>query len=201
MATKTIKVEVPDDYTAKYDAATQTIKFIPEDYKVIKSFAAACEVLGISSFIPNEIQADRQLCAMYKMQIILKAVNLGHTFNLISGDVWYPYVKFISKSDIDRKIHSNESMILDFNYKDRTFTLVGGAAANGAFDGLGSFRSYSSIGSSLAPLGFFACYSKQIAQHVSKYFAALIFDCCFARELEFSLSNSEMVITNYLIND
>lgn len=201
MTTKTIKVEVPEGCTAKYDAATQTIKFIPEDYTVIKDFETACKVIGIRSAIPIAIQADRQLCAMYKMQIVLKAVNLGHTFNLISGEVWYPYVKFISKSDIDKRIHSNESMILDFNYEDRTFTLVGGAAANDAFDGLGSFRSYSSIGSSLAPFGFFACHNKQIAHHVSKYFAALIFDCCFARELGFSLSNGDVVIKNYPIDD
>ena len=209
METKTIKVEVPEGCTAKYDAATQTIKIIPQtlkiipekDYKDIKSFTAACEVLGISSAIPIEIQANRQLCAMYKMQIVLKAVNLGHTFNLISGEVWYPYVRFIGKSDVDKRIHSSESRILDFKYRGITFTLVGGFTSTGPSNGLGCFSSCYSIGRSDALISFFACHSKQIAHHVSKYFAALIFDCCFARELGFSLSNGEMVITNYLIDD
>lgn len=202
MEIKTINVEVPEGCTAKYDAVTQTINFIPEkDYKDIKSFAAACEVLGISSAIPFEILSNKQLCAMYKMQIVLKAVNLGHTFNLINGEVWYPYVRFIDKSDVDRRIYSNEYRILDFNYEDRTFTLVGSDAYLGTVDGLGGFDSLFSMGYSYANVGFFACHSKQIAQHVSKYFAALIFDCCFARDLGFSLSEGEMVTKVYPIDD
>lgn len=201
MAIKTIKVEVPEGCTAKYDAATQTIKFIPEDYTVIKDFETACRVLGISSAIPAEIQANKQLCAMYKMQIVLKAVNRGHTFNLISGTVWYPYVRFIGKGNVDREIARSESRVLDFNYEDRTFTLVGGPANYGAHAGLGCFASDYSVGGSDAGIGFFACHNEEIAHHVSKYFAALVFDCCFARELGFSLSNGEMVTKNYPIND
>lgn len=201
MAIKTIKVEVPEGCTAKYDAATQTIKFIPEDYTVIKDFETACRVLGISSAIPAEIQANKQLCAMYKMQIVLKAVNRGHTFNLISGRVWYPYVRFIGKSNVDSEIARNESRVLNFNYEDRTFTLVGGGADFGAGAGLGYFDSNYSVGDSGATIGFFACHNEEIAHHVSKYFAALVFDCCFARELGFSLSNGEMVTKNYPIND
>ena len=199
--TPAINVEVPEGCIAKYDASTQTLNFIREDYTVIKDFETACRVIGISNVIPSEIQDNRQLCAMYKMQIVLKAVNQGHTFNLISGEVWYPYVRFIGKSDVDRRIYSSESRILDFNYGGRTFTLVGGDANYGSYDGLGCFSSCYSIGRSDALIGFFACHSKQIAHHVSKYFAALIFDCCFARELGFSLSNGEMVITNYLIDN
>lgn len=201
MAIKTIKVEVPEGCTAKYDAATQTIKFIPEDYTVIKDFETACRVLGINSAIPAEIQANKQLCAMYKMQTVLKAVNRGHTFNLISGRVWYPYVRFIGKGNVDREIARNESRVLDFNYEDRTFTLVGGGANDGSDVGLGCFDSDYSVGYSLALIGFFACHNEEIAHHVSKYFAALVFDCCFARELGFSLSNGEMVTKNYPIND
>ena len=201
MVIETIKVEVPEGCIAKYDAVTQTLKFIPENYTVIKDFETACKVIGISNVIPAEIQANKQLCAMYKMQIVLKAVNRGHTFNLISREVWYPYVRFIDKSDVDRRIYSDESRVLDFNYEDRTFTLVGGDASSGSAGGLGCFYSAGSVGYSSANIDFFACHSKQIAHHVSKYFAALIFDCCFARELGFSLSNGEMVTKNYPIND
>lgn len=200
MATKTIKVEVPEGCTAKYDAATQTIKFIPEveAYTVIKDFKTACKVLGISSTIPNEIQANKQLCAMYKIQIVLNAVNQGHTFSLISGKVWYPYVRFIDKSNVERYIDRKESKVLDFNYDNDIFTLVGGGASDGSDNGLGDFRSYGSIGQTAARNGFFACHDEQKAHHVSKYFAPLLFDCCFARELDFSLSNGERVINIYV---
>lgn len=200
MAIKTINVEVPEGCIAKYDAATQTIKFIPEDYTVIKDFETACRVLGISNAIPAEIKANKQLCAIYKMQIVLKAVNRGRTFNLISGQVWFPCVRFIDKSTIDEEIARNESRVLDFNYENRTFILVGGAALYGSGAGLGCFYSYSSVGHSAAYIGSFTCHNEQIAHHVSKYFAALIFDCCFARELGFSLSNNERVTKNYPID-
>lgn len=197
-----INVEVPEGCIAKYDESTQTIKFMPTDnYTVIKDFETACKVLGISSFIPNAIQADRQLCAMYKMQIVIKAVNQGHTFNLISGEVWYPHVRFIDKNNVDRELIHGESKILDFNYDGRTFTLVSGTAYGGASDGLSRFNSAYSVGYAYATVSFFACYNEQIARHISKYFAALIFDCCFARELGFSLSNGEMVTKNYHIKD
>ena len=200
--TPAINVEVPEGCIAKYDESTHTVKFVPaENYTLIRDFETACEVLGISSFIPTIIQTNRALCAMYKMQIVLKAVNQGHTFNLISGEVWYPYVRFIDKSVVDRRIYSEESTILDFNYEDRTFTLLGGNVHDGAVDGLGCFRSDISLGCSSASFGFFACHDEQRARHISKYFAALIFDCCFARELKFSLSNGEMVTKNYHIEN
>lgn len=207
MAIKTINVEVPEGCIAKYDAATQTIKFIPiEDYTIVKDFETACRVLGISNAIPAEIKANKQLCAIYKMQIVLKAVNRGYTFNLTRGRVWFPYVRLIDKSNADRTITQRESKILDFNYveslvtEDRTLTLIGGGALFGASAGLGCFYSNDSVGFSSANIGFFACHNEQIAHHVSKYFAALIFDCCFARELGFSLSNNEMVTKNYPID-
>ena len=216
MATKTVKIEiptqanvkipainieVPEGCIAKFDESTQGIKFMPvDDYTIIKDFKTACEVLGVSSDIPAEIKVNNQLCAMYKMQIVLKAVNQGHNFYLTNGEVWYPYVRFIGKSDVDRRICSEESRILDFKYSGKTYTLVGGLTSTGPSDGLGCFSSHYSVGSvgrSDALIGFFACHSKQIAHHVSKYFAALIFDCCFSRELYFSLSNGERVTKIY----
>ena len=199
METKTIKVEVPEGCTAKYDAATQTIKFIPEDYTIIKDFETACKVLGITSAIPDEIQDDRQICAIYKMKIVLRAVNKDHTFNLIDGQVWYPYARFIEGDD---EMNYFESKVLDFNYEGKTFTLLGGSIGSTyGGRGLGVFNSIKFLGYSSADIGLFACYTEEIAHHVSKYFATLIFDCCFAGELGFSLSNGEMVTKNYHINE
>lgn len=201
MKTITINVEVPDDCTAKYDASTHTVKFIHNVYKSIKDFKTACEVLGISSVIPTEIQNNKHLCAMYKMQIVLKAVNQDHTFDLIDGDVWYPMVRFIDKRKVKKEILYEESEVLDFNYKNRTFTLVSGISYAG-INGIGAFNNYDSAGKTYAQTSLFACYNEQIAKHVSKYFAPLIFDCCFAKHLGFSLSNGEMVTTDeYFIGD
>ena len=202
MKTITINVEVPDDCTAKYDASTHTVKFIPNAYKSIKDFKAACEVLGISSFIPAEIRSNKHLCAMYKMQIVLKAVNQDHTFDLIDGDIWYPIVRFIDKRMVKKELLYGESEVLDFNYKNRIFTLVSGTSCAGTSYGIGSFNTYDSAGRTYAQTSLFACYNEQIAKHVSKYFAPLIFDCCFAKDLGFSLSNGEMVTTDeYFIGD
>ena len=202
MEIKEIKVEVPEGCTVKYESATKTIKIVPEDYTVIKDFETACRVLGISNAIPDDIQTNEQLCAMYKMQIVLKAVNRGHTFNLISGKVWYPVVRFIDKKIVDEEIMLNsEFKVLDFTYESNTFTLVGGLTYYGSQAGISYFSPFRSVGSSNASMGLFACCTESIARHVSKYFAALIFDCCFAEKLRFSLNNGERVIKNYPIND
>ena len=201
METKLIEVEVPDGFTAKYDAVTQTVKFVPETYKSIKDFETACKFLGIGCAIPIEIQANKQLCAMYQMQIVLNAVNQGHAFSLISGEIWYPCVRFIEKINVDEELAYSESKILDFIYNDTIFTLVGGLATDGLYEGLGCYKPIPSEGTCNASFGFLACYNKDIAQHVSKYFAPLIFDCYFARNLGFSLHNGVRVKKKYPIND
>ena len=201
MKTQTIKVVVPDGCTVKYDATSQTIKFIPEDYTKITSFKTACKVLGIAPEIPAGLQNNPQLRAMYQMQVILKAVNQGHVFSLISGSVYYPYVRFIGKERVREQISRDEIQVLDFTYEGRTFTLVGGRADFGTYGGLGFFGSYDSVGCSSADFGFFACHNAEIAKYVSKNFAALIFDCCFARELGFSLCDGEKVTYNHPIQN
>ena len=95
-----------------------------------------------------------------------------------------------------------ESKVLDFNYEGKTFTLLGGSIGSTyGGRGLGVFNSIKLLGYSSADIGLFGCYTEEIAHHVSKYFATLIFDCCFAGELGFSLSNGEMVTKNYHINE
>lgn len=201
MKTQTIKVEVPEGCMVKYDAANQTVKFVPEDYTVIKDFETACRVLRIGSSGPLTIFGNRQLRAMYQMQIVLKAVNRGHTFNLASGQIWYPYVRFVDKDIVDQRISCRESKVLDFDCEGRTFTLLGGSIGHSVEDGLGCFASFTSMGYADAGIGLFACHNEQIARHVSKYFARLIFDCCFAGQLGFSLSEGQRVTTVYPIND
>lgn len=80
--------------------------------------------------------------------------------------------------------------------------MVSGISYAGTSYGIGSFNNYDSAGRTYAQTSLFACYNEQIAKHVSKYFAPLIFDCCFAKDLGFSLSNGEMVTTDeYFIGD
>ena len=80
--------------------------------------------------------------------------------------------------------------------------MVSGTSWAGTSYGIGSFNTYNSAGRTYAQTSLFACYNEQIAKHVSKYFAPLIFDCCFAKDLGFSLSNGEMVTTDeYFIGD
>ena len=69
----------------------------PFDFKSIKSFEDACNHLGVSTEIPYftniGINNTRQYINMYKLDIIIRAINNGWIpdFSNCNQTKWYPY--------------------------------------------------------------------------------------------------------------
>ena len=115
------------------------------------------------------------------MQTILDALNEKHKFNLLTGTIWYPWVRFFRMKSVPK----DAEVIGHFRYQGEKFALVGGGAFAGGFAGLGSF--YSScfgVGFAFSVVGMLACKSEEIAKYVSTQFGKLVFDACFARHFK-----------------
>lgn len=165
---KTIEIECPDGYKPIYNAETGNVEIVPENI-----MGRICEVnyLGCSY--------NRSVNSLAKLQTVLDALNEGHKFNLLTGTIWYPWVRFFRMESVPE----DAEVIGHFRYQGEKFALVGGCAYRGGA-GLGYFSSYCEVGYAVSNVGMLACKSEEIAKYVSTQFGKLVFDACFARHFK-----------------
>ena len=156
------------------------------NFKDIKTLENACEALGLDYSIISIVAKDiatfsKASAAMFKLNIIRKALNLGQDLYLTKDPedsyIYYPYNPFVTESSTSYKsdIDSGKMKIIGkIKSKREEYNVLGGGAANGGIAGLGNFRSSKGVGDAFASVGFLGCANKEIAQHLGKYFGMLI---------------------------
>ena len=156
------------------------------DYKKITNFRKACDALYLNyDEIKEKADAiyniSKSSAAMFKLNIIRKALNLGQDLHLTKSPkdsyIYYPYNPFITKSSTYRKSEINSGkmeVIGKIKSEGEEYNVLGGNAVLGIYTGLGGFTFYDEVGFADASIGFLSCVSKEIAQHFGKYFGMLI---------------------------
>ena len=177
---KTIEIECPDGYKPIYNAETGNVEIVPENIMGrIKTYEDARDYLGY--LFNSEIHYTESVKALAKLQTILDALNEKHKFNLLTGTIWYPWVRFFRMKSVPK----DAEVIGHFRYQGEKFALVGGRANDGGGRaGLGSFASSDGGGYAYSSVGMLACKSEEIAKYVSTQFGKLVFDACFARHFK-----------------
>lgn len=176
---KTIEIECPDGYKPIYNAETGNVEIVPENIMGrIKTYEDARDYLGY--LFNSEIHYTESVKALAKLQTILDALNEKHKFNLLTGTIWYPWVRFFRMKSVPK----DAEVIGHFRYQGEKFALVGGYALNGCYAGLCSFASDDGVGCAYSSVGMLACKSEEIAKYVSTQFGKLVFDACFARHFK-----------------
>jgi hypothetical protein len=155
-----------------------------EDWERIKTFEDACDALGIdSSFELNGAVTKygfrKHFTALYKLDIIRQALNKDYKPSLVHGTIYYPWIRFYKSYDDAKSAvrSSNWKLCGKVEIEGTHYYLVGGDYY-GYGNGLGYFRCGSGVVS--ASLGLLCCKSREIAQHMSKYFAKEIFDAMYS---------------------
>lgn len=176
-----------------------------ENFKSVKTFYEACQTLGISisatdavistmeNQIPNYTKAS---IAMYKLNIIRQALNKGHKMEFTKGTIYYPYIPFVTKENTcynDRLRIGDVVEVAQFRVHGKEYTLLGGSALTGGFAGLGCFRSCDSLGHALAHVGFLGCATKEIAEHMSRYFVKEIFDAMYGDFVDYEWAGTNKI--------
>ena len=154
-------------------------------FRGIKTFHDACDALGInyeSAFYmaDNINKYSRASAAMFQLNIIRKALNLGQDLHLTKDSkgsyIYYPYNPFVTTDSTyyNSEIKSGDMETIGKIKSEGTMYYVLGGSAYYGCAGLGDFYSNSGVCSADADFGFFGCASEEIAQHLSKHFGMLI---------------------------
>ena len=155
-------------------------------FKDIKTFHDACDALEInyenaSHIAENIATYSRASAAMFKLNIIRKALNIGQDLHLTKDPknscIYYPYNPFITTDSTyyKSKIELGEIEIIGKIKSEGTmYYVLGGITSDSACAGLGCFTSSDGISHASAAIGFLGCANKEIAQHLSRHFGVLI---------------------------
>nr|DAX00539.1 MAG TPA: hypothetical protein [Bacteriophage sp.] len=171
---RTIEIECPDGYKPIYNAKTGNVEIVPENImERVKSYEDAMKITG------RTYGSDASKVALGKLQLILDVLNEKHKFNLLTGTVWYPWVRFFRMKSVPK----DAEVIGHFRYQGEKFALVG-IAKYSDYAGLSCFYSDLDVGYAYSNAGMLACKSEEIARYVSTQFGKLVFEACFARHFE-----------------
>jgi len=177
------------------------------NFKNITTFKKACEALGLNYddmfYITKNIATiSKASAAMFKLNIIRKALNLGQDLQLARNPrnsyIYYPYNPFVTKSSTYYKSEINSGkmeVIGKIKSKGEEYNVLSSRADVGGDAGLGYFYSNSGVGSAFADVGFLGCANKEIAQHFGKYFGMLITEAKYASMVK----DFEIVKSKYAI--
>lgn len=176
---KTIEIECPDGYKPIYNAETGNVEIVPENIMGrIKTYEDAKEHLGY--FCKGAIVYNDSARSVAKLQTILDALNEGYKFDLLTGTVWYPWVRFFRMKSVPK----DAEVIGHFRYQGEKFALVGSHTLRSGHAGFGCFNSCSDVGYASSGVGMLACKNEKIARYVSTQFGKLVFNACFARHFK-----------------
>lgn len=169
------------------------------NFKNITTFKKACEALGLNYddifYITRNIATiSKASAAMFKLNIIRKALNLGQDLHLTKDPedsyIYYPCNPFVTKSSTYYKSDINSGkieVIGKIKSEGEEYNVLGGLALNGGLAGLGRFNSSNGVGAAIAGVGFLGCANKEIAQHLGKYFGMLITEAKYGDMVDFEI--------------
>lgn len=169
------------------------------NFKNITTFKKACEALGLNYddifYITKNIATiSKASAAMFKLNIIRKALNLGQDLHLTKDPensyIYYPYNPFVTKSSTYYKsdINSGKMKVIgEIKSEGEEYNVLGGSALNDGYAGLGCFSYYFDVGRAYANFGFLGCANREIAQHLGKYFGMLITEAKYGDMVDFEI--------------
>lgn len=181
---------------------------LAKNFRSIKTFEDACKVLEISyarlkAYIDISRIYSHASAAMFKLNIIRKALNLGQDLHLTKDTndsyIYCPYNPFITISTTYYRnvIDSGDMEIIGrIKSEEEDYFVIGGSTNHGGYAGLGGFCSCEDVGYANSNYGFLGCASEEIAQHFGKYFGMLITEAKYGDIIDFEIIEDKYGSTN-----
>lgn len=194
-----------------YNSGNESLKdlalqaFSKEDlmnnFRDITTFKKACDVLGhnyddIISKINSIAEISRASAAMFKLNIIRKALNAGYDMHIsrnvygqkythypffalvIKGSTCYRGAKEIDKHEKLGEFTSERTIYEVFNW---------GVYSEIDYKGLCNYNSYKKYSFIKIDIGLLGCATEDIARHLGKYFSMLIMEAMYADIVDFEI--------------
>ena len=168
-------------------------------FEEIKTFEDAVNVLNLNIddvyITINRLEKiSKASAAMFKLNIIRKALNLGQDLHLTKGPensyIYYPYNPFVTNSSTYYKSDINSGkmeVIGKIKSEGEEYNVLGGYAFGGDSAGLGFFYYPYGVGHAYSDFGLLGCANKEIAQHLSRYFGMLITEAKYGDMVDFEI--------------
>ncbi len=176
----------------------------PTPFNKIKSFEDAVTVLGMSIDDENSIvntlkERSKAMAAMYKLNIIRKALNLEQNLHLIKSEnedslVYCPKNPFIAKGSTYYKndIECFRMEIIGrFNNNGIEYFVLNGDPGISGHSGLAVYDGLICVAHAKTEFAFLGCASAEIAEHFGKYFGMLITKAKYGDIDDFTITNDK----------
>lgn len=155
-----------------------------KSFRDIKTFEDACYTIMLHPYTEGRLiekieEVSKASAAAYKLNIIREALNKGRKMEFTKGTIYYPYTPFVTRNSTyynDELRDGSTVEVAQFMSNGEVYKLLSSGAYAGGYAGLGCFDSNFGLGRSRAVVGFLGCASKEIAEHMSRYFAKEIFE-------------------------
>ena len=204
-----------DEAREMYNSGNKTLKDLAlkvfsEDelnqstYSEIKTFEDAVTVLGMSIDDENSIvntlkKRSKAMAAMYKLNIIRKALNLGQNIHLIKSAnedslVYCPKNPFIAKGSTYYKNDiewCRMEIIGRFNNDGIEYFVLNGDPGISGHSGLAVYDGLICVAHAKTDFAFLGCASAEIAEHFGKYFGMLITEAKYGDVDDFTITNDK----------
>lgn len=176
---------------------------LTSDFKHIVTFKDACEVLGIRYNFSYMDRLNRTLSistfAMFRLNIIRRALNLGQELHFTRGSsIYYPTNPIITENSnyFDMSLKTgNMEIIGKIRSEGTIYKVLSGPTYNGNGSGLASRQSFGGLCNNNCAMGFLGCATKEIAKHFGKYFGMLITTAKYADVIkDFEIIKSKYII-------
>lgn len=165
------------------------------NFKSITTFKDACEALNLDyNSIKFQIlylaEISKASAAMFKLNIIRKALNLGQGLHLTKKPkdscVYNPSNPITTEFATYSFALKGGEVIGKVKIEEKIYEVYGNLTMGNTLTGIGSFES-EKVGYSYADSGFLGCATKEIAQHFSKYFGLLITEAMYGDMVDFEI--------------
>lgn len=172
------------------------------DFTSIKTFEDACNTLSIDRKAANYLVRvmngiSKASVAMFKLNIIRKALNLGQDLHLTKDPkgkegygIYYPYNPLATEGStyFMDELNSGEIEVIGKIKNEGTlYNVFSGDPSYSYYVGLSDFNSEVGAASANPYIGFLGCASQEIAQHFGRYFGMLITEAKYADMLDFEV--------------
>lgn len=213
METRNLKIDIEtainwyygkDEILKELALKVFSAKELEYNFWSIRTFEDACKVLKLdygSLKIYMETLSRRYSkasVAMFKLNIIRKALNLGKDLHLARDPedsfIYFPYNPITTKNSTfysDAIKSSKIEVIGKIKSEGEGYIVLGGTIDYNRSYGLGNFDAYNKVGAASANFGFLGCASKEIAQHFGKYFGMLITEAKYGDMVDFEVIDSK----------
>ena len=178
---QTIEIEVPEGKKAIIEGSH--IRYIDIEYwKSIKTFDDAldycCGHSSLSDFtIAYETTSTDYEEKVAQLRLVIAALTNNEKLSLTSGTIYYPVLQFY-KADYPGLVTSSKDIIGTIITEGKRYVVASNTAHTTCLQGLGDFPPdchFSSVSTGIN----IGIPSKEIADHLTKYFGKLLFEVMY----------------------